>query len=155
MAAEVVEERLRLLAGIHGELEELGLDAGRLQGLDLGVGALAAGGVAGLLVADHDPALDAHREQPLGGQLAGGPLVRAGAEQEDVVRVADLRALAGGRRRGAAERDPGLLGARGDVGIGGILGELAERDAVGLGRDRLLDLLDLVRDGELVRDRCR
>ena len=63
MGAEVVEDGLGLLARVHRQLEELGLDAGGLERLDLGIGAVAAGGVARLLVADHDAALDAHRDR--------------------------------------------------------------------------------------------
>ena len=97
LRAEVVGERLRLLAGVHGQLEELGLDAGRLQRRrSRRWRGQLAGGVARLLVADDDAALDAHRDQPLRGQLAGGALVGAGAEQEDVVRVARPAAPAGG-----------------------------------------------------------
>ena len=86
-------------------------------------------------------------------QRAGGLLVGSRAKQENVVGIAHLRA--GRRRSGAAECDAGRLGARRDVGIGGILREFAKRDAVGLGRDRLFDLLDLVRDRSADPGRCR
>ena len=86
-------------------------------------GAIAAGRVAGLLVDDDNAALDPHGGQAFAGKGACGLFVRSRPEQEDVVRVADLRA--GGRRGGAPEGDAGFFGPLGDVDVSRILGELA------------------------------
>ncbi len=149
MLAQIIDDRLGLLAGIHRGFQEIGLDSGRFERRDLGLGAVAAGGVAGLLVVHDDAALHAHRDEALGGQRAGGLLVRAGAEQEEVVGIAHLRPRR--RRRRAAERDARLFGAGRDVGVGRVLSEFAQRDAVGFRRDRFLDLLHLIRDRQRIR----
>src|SRR5436190_16918218 len=104
MSPQIIYDRLGLLAGIHGQLEEIAGYARGFQRFYLGIGAVAAGCIAWLLVADQNTTLHTHRDEPLRRELASGPLVGTGTEKENIVRVADLRA--GRRRRSASEGDP-------------------------------------------------